>query len=337
MNSFLTIRHHTCRTLLLIAALCLPTLGTANTTLTANEKAFIQSFSQQYKVPQSQVTQIVEHIHYNPDIIKKMTTPYEGLSWKKYRAHFITTPRIDGGSHYQTQHTSTFKQAYQQFGVDQNTITAIIGVESFYGKHTGNYNVLDSLGTLAFYYPPRAPFFQKELQQYIVLSLKNNLPITTLKGSYAGALGIPQFMHSSYNHYAVPGKSQQSPVNLFTDHDDAIMSIGNFLKEAGWKRNQPIACRITSQKKINPALISKKTKAKHTLAWFSQQKVTTPCSQTLNPKTPAALVNIGTTKAPDYWFVFNNFNAIMRYNPRINYAMAVFQLSQAIKADHQHG
>ncbi len=327
----------TSRILALITAISLPVIGVANQSLTANKQTFIQTVSKQYKIPQAQVTDIVEHIHYNPDIIKKMTTPYEGLSWQKYRAHFITTPRIHGGHFYQTQHANTFQKAYQQFGVDQNTITAIIGVESFYGKHTGSYNVLDALGTLAFHYPPRAKFFQRELQQYIVLSLKNNLPITTLKGSYAGALGIPQFMPSSYNHYAVPGKSQQAPVNLFTDHDDAIMSVGNFLKDAGWQRNQPVACSVKPNKTINPTLVSKNTKPQHTLAWYAQRQVSSACTQSLNPNTMAALVNMGSTATPDYWLVFKNFNAIMRYNPRINYAMAVFQLSQAINVDRQHG
>ena len=309
----------------------------AHAALTPAETQFIKTVSQKYQIPESKVSEIVKSINYNPEIIKKMTTPYEALDWQKYRAHFITTPRIHGGHFYQTLHAKTFQQAYQQSGVNQNTITAIIGVESFYGKHTGTYNVLDALGTLAFYYPPRAKFFQKELQQYIVLSLKNDLPITTLKGSYAGALGIPQFMPSSYNHYAVPGQAQQTSINLFSNHDDAIMSVANFLRDAGWQRNQPVACSIADNKTIKPTLASKSTQPQHTLAWYAQRQVSSACTQSLNPNTMAALVNMGSAATPDYWLVFNNFNAIMRYNPRINYAMAVFQLSQAIQGDRQHG
>ena len=309
----------------------------AHAALTPTETQFIKTVSQKYQIPEWKVSKIVKSIHYNPEIIKKMTSPYEALDWQKYRAHFITTPRIHGGHFYQTLHAKTFQQAYQQSGVNQNTITAIIGVESFYGKHTGTYNVLDALGTLAFYYPPRAKFFQKELQQYIVLSLKNDLPITTLKGSYAGALGIPQFMPSSYNHYAVPGQAQQTSINLFSNHDDAIMSVANFLRDAGWQRNQPVACSIVNNKTIKPTLASKTTQPQHTLAWYEQRQVSSACTQSLNPNTMAALVNMGSAATPDYWLVFNNFNAIMRYNPRINYAMAVFQLSQAIQGDRQHG
>ena len=337
MKNHSTLIKKTLRTGSLIFGLLALFICQAYAALTPAETQFIKTVSQKYQIPESKVSEIVKSINYNPEIIKKMTTPYEALDWQKYREHFITTPRIHGGQFYQTLHAKTFQQAYQQYGVNQNTITAIIGIESFYGKHTGTYNVLDTLGTLAFYYPPRAKFFQKELQQYIVLSLKNDLSITTLKGSYAGALGIPQFMPSSYNHYAVPGQAQQTSINLFSNHDDAIMSVANFLRDAGWQRNQPVACSIAANKAIKPTLASKSTQPQHTLAWYAQRQVSSACTQSLNPNTMAALVNMGSAATPDYWLVFNNFNAIMRYNPRINYAMAVFQLSQAIQGDRQHG
>lgn len=300
--------------------------------LSPSEQQFVSSMVKDgYSKPK--VTAIVRQIQYTPDVIKKMTQPYESLSWKQYRAHFITASRIEGGVHYASQKSDALKQAQQRYGVDPNVITAILGVETLYGKYTGTYKVLDSLGTLAFHYPPRARFFQKELKEFIALSIQNDLPISELKGSYAGALGIPQFMPSSYLHYGVQAHETKQPIDLFNDHQDAIASVGNYLAKAGWQRGQPVACRLNATSRISDRSVSSSAKDKHSLSWYKTNRVPV-CGNHLPSNTQAALINLGTAKQPEYWMVFNNFSAIMRYNPRINYAMAVYQLSEAIGRSH---
>jgi len=308
--------------------------GYAIKNLTANEKKFIDELS----VPgysKQQLTDIVKQINYTPAVIQKITQPYEGLSWDKYRLHFITEPRINDGKQYINSRHEQLQQAYNKYGVDQDVITAILGVETFYGKYTGSYNVLDSLGTLAFYYPPRAAFFQKELKEFIRLSLKNKLAIAKLKGSYAGALGIPQFMPSSYLHYGVNANKTNQPIDLFTDHKDAIYSVANYLNKAGWQKGKPIACKVKSKKTIADDLVSSSAKAQHSLAWYSKHGVNVSCAA-VPGDTMASLINMGNGASPEYWLVFKNFTAILRYNPRLNYAMAVYQLSEALK-DGGHG
>lgn len=189
-----------------------------------------------YHFKRTEINNLFAQAKKDPKVIACMTKPAEKGSWKSYQNFFVTQARIDNGATYWHEHRAALTRMQKKYGVTPGIAVAIIGVETAYGTHMGKYPVFNTLYTLAFYYPKQAHFFQQELALYLVLARNNHLPITTLKGSYAGAVGIPQFMPSSYLHYGVPG-GDYSSVNLFTNNNDAIASIGNYLKLAGFKKN----------------------------------------------------------------------------------------------------
>ena len=263
-----------------------------------SEQQFIQQFSKKYHTKQSELQALFKKLQENKSLIVKMTAPFEKKPWSFYRHFFITDARIQGGALYLKKHHAMLLRMQKKYGVLPSIMTAIIGIETAYGENTGTYPVLNTLYTLAFYYPPRSTFFKNELSQYLLLVRDNHFPILSLKGSYAGALGIPQFMPSSYRYYGVAMHGEKS-VDLFHNNNDAIASVANYFHHMGWKENQPIARRLTSK---NAPL--EKTERRIALAG---------------------------EKHYEYWAVAHNFDVIMRYNHNVVYAMAVYQLSRAIE------
>ena len=205
-------------------------------------------------------------------------------------------------------------------------------LESRFGQHVGTHNELNALTTLSFYYPKRAKFFKSELTHFLLLTRHEKLNPTVLQGSYAGALGIPQFMPSSYRHYGI-NYSKNHTVDLFTNHADAIASVANYLNQAGWIQNQPIAIPAKNSGKIRKSLISETATPKYTIEQFRRYRVYPVKKQPKQLK--AALIAMQNTDSREYWLVFQNFHAIMRYNPRTTYALAVFELSCAIKEAYE--
>jgi membrane-bound lytic murein transglycosylase B len=199
------------------------------------------------------------------------------------------------------EHHRVLQAVSKKYGIPASIIVAIIGVETEYGAHLGKYSVLNSLYTLGFYYPPREKFFRKELAQYLILTRDNHLPVSSIKGSYAGALGIPQFMPSSYRHYGV-ALEKNAPVNLF-NNNDAIASVANYFHKMGWAPNQPITHQLYSK---NDSIRTK----------------------TMN------LITLPVKRGAEYWATYKNFKVIMSYNHNIVYAMAVYQLSKKIEQQY---
>src|SRR3990167_6684398 len=203
------------------------------------EKQFIQELVTKDHFNRYKLNQLFKTLHENPKIIQSMTSPFEKKPWSFYRDYFVTSERITLGAKYLKDHHNVLQAMSKKYGIPASIIVAIIGVETEYGTHLGKYPVLSTLYTLGFYYPPREKFFRKELEQYLILTRDNHLNTKSIKGSYAGALGIPQFVPSSYRHFGVAYKKGE-PVNLF-DNDDAIASVANYFHKNGWKPNQPIA------------------------------------------------------------------------------------------------
>jgi membrane-bound lytic murein transglycosylase B len=276
--------------------------------IASNKQAFIDQMVTQWSFKRSYLEKLLAHRPADNRILKAMSTPYEAKPWTSYRKHFLTPDRITHGVEYWNQNKSTLLQAEKKYGVDPKIIVAIIGVESHYGRHRGTYSVLNTLNTLAFHYPRRSKFFTKELAAYLRLTRKDNVDPTTIKGSYAGAIGMTQFMPSSILHYGVHVGAP--PINLQTDNADAIMSVANYLAKNGWRRGQAIANPIKSDAMI----IS------------TDKKIT---------KIKEGILLVPTTKSSKLWKVTRNFKSIMSYNPRYSYALAVTQLGDAIK--HQRG
>lgn len=268
--------------------------------IAANKKAFIQTLVSQNHFNRQQLTTLLNSLKPNQKILHAMTRPFEKKPWTYYRSYFVTPKRIQMGADYLRVHHAQLMQLQHRYGIPATIITAIIGVETEYGTHLGKFSVLNTLYTLGFYYPPREKFFRKELGQYLILARDNHLPLKTLKGSYAGALGIPQFMPSSYRYFGVSAENNGN-VNLFRN-PDAIASVANYFHKNGWHANQPIAHQL------------------------SQRPDHLPNNEKL-------LVLPG-KNGNQYWAVDHNFYTIMTYNHNVVYAMAVYQLSQAIQKQY---
>jgi membrane-bound lytic murein transglycosylase B len=245
---------------------------------------------------------------------------------------FITDKRIAEGVEFWREHGARVAAAAERYQVDPEIIVAIIGVETFYGRITGGYRVLDALATLSFYYPntgnDRSEFFSRELMQFIVLGQEEDIPVTEVTGSYAGAMGLGQFMPSSYREYAVDldGDGRR---DLWSSMDDIIGSVANYLHRHGWKYGETIVVDAVRQDNADASLIAERNfKPGTAVSELAGKGFTTQAD--VNPDMPAVVVSLEEAEGERLWLAFDNFYVITRYNRSPLYAMAVFELSQAI-------
>ena len=261
-------------------------------------------------------------------IIDSMNSPAEFTwTWDRYRRLFIEPKRIKNGKIFIKKNLETLERAEAQFGVPKEVITAILGVETRYGKIMGSYRVLDALSTLSFDYPRRSNFFSQELINLLLLARENDLDIFKLKGSYAGAMGYGQFIPSSYRAYAVDFDNDGS-VDLLNSVEDAIGSIGNYLYQHGWKSNYPIIWEVNNsfegfnsdsvnnvRKKVN---FDSKTMSPINAIDFNFEGL----------NSDVLLLSYETDKSTNYFVGTRNFIAITKYNVSHFYAKAVYDLAQ---------
>lgn len=301
---------------------------------------FIRDTAAAQKLDPAYIARILDQAEVRQPIIAAMSRPAERVKpWNEYRPMFISQARIDGGKKFLAEHRDELMRVQQRTGVPAEVIVAIIGVETSYGGNTGNYRVLDALYTLAFYYPRsgdpaklerevrRELFFRDELSKLFILARDEKLDITALKGSYAGAMGMGQFMPSSYLDFAVDGNGDGRR-DLFTSYDDVFSSIANyFVKKGGWVRGGQVAVPATldaGREEFNPT----EWTPTWTLAQLAQRGYH-PSGDVSGGATATPITLEGST-GKQYWLGFQNYYAITRYNISKMYAMAVFQLSQAI-------
>lgn len=289
---------------------------------------FIEDLVNKHEFKRSELNKIFTGITLNPKIIDNMNRPYEAKPWFQYQPIFVTQKRISEGVDFFKENQATLKRAEKKYGVPAEIITAIIGVETRYGRHKGGYRILDSLSTLAFDYPRRSKFFLKELKEFMLLSREEGFNSEELVGSYAGAMGKPQFISSSYRHYAIDFDGDNVR-DLFNSTDDAIGSVANYLKRHGWQRDQQIAVR-TNSLADSPSRTGKLKKPSTLISQWRDNGY--QIEATLNDQQMAMLISLENKHASEHWLGLQNFYAITRYNHSELYAMAVFQLSQAIKA-----
>lgn len=294
------------------------------------EPQFINLMATRYHFNKQQLSTLLHKEKPNKSILHKITYPYESKPWQTYKKHFVTNQRIKAGEVYWNKYSKTLQRAHKVYGVPASVIVAIIGIESNYGRHTHQYNELDALTTLSFHYPKRAAFFQKELKQYLLLTREQKMDPARLRGSYAGALGIPQFMPSSYRHYGVDF-SGSGQVNLLTNDIDAIGSIANYLDKNGWNRWGPIATPVTVTGSAYKHALSTNGKPNYSVRQLRKLGVIVPTQ--IHAWRKAALVKMGNTH-PHYYLTYKNFRSIMSYNPRIPYAMVAYKISIALKKHH---
>ena len=213
----------------------------------AEIQRFVEATAAANKMEPLDVYRLLAKAEPQPKIIELISKPAEKVSpWWEYRERFLTEQRIAEGAQFMLEHRARLEKAHKDTGVAPEYVVAIIGVETFYGRITGKYRVLDALATLAFDYPPRAEYFRSELAQFIALSREEAVDPLTALGSYAGAMGAGQFMPSSYRRYAVDG-SDDKQRNLFADWDDIIASVANYFKENGWVADGPVLAEAVLQ------------------------------------------------------------------------------------------
>ena len=259
-------------------------------------------------------------------VLAAMVKPAEKKPWHAYRPIFMTPERIAAGNAFWDQHDAALAKAEAEFGVPAAIIVAIIGVETFYGRNAGNYRVLDALATLAFHFPPRAPFFRAELENFLLLARDEGMQPEAPKGSYAGAMGLPQFMPSSFRNFAVDF-DRDGKRNIWTDPVDAIGSVGNYLARHGWQRGQPVVVAAATRE-ANAAQASDGVDLVKTVGEYRAAGAQ-PLDD-VDPSLQAVLLGFEDLDSTEYWFGFRNFYAITRYNRSPKYALAVAQLADAV-------
>ncbi len=266
-----------------------------------------------------------------PRIVELMDKQAKRKPWNEYRSIFVNPGKIDGGRRFQRLHAAELKAASSRYGVPEEIIVAIIGVETHYGRQTGNFKVLEALTTLAFDYPKRAALFRLELEHFLLLAREESLQLNSPEGSYAGAMGIAQFMPGSYRRYAVDFDGDGTR-DLFDNPADAIGSVANYLTAHGWQRNEPIAAPAELLgAEAKPPFEAAKLSTRYSLQELRRRGVSaTGAFPTSKRAIPLTLQNL---EGPEYWLGFDNFYVITRYNHSTYYAMAVYHLSEELRKD----
>ena len=317
----------------LLALLVLATQATASTQLLSDSKAvrnFINEMVEQHAFNSNELQSVFEQANLHQSILDAISRPAESKAWHEYRPIFVTADRTKGGVNFWQEHTATLQQASTIFGVPEEIMVAIIGVETRYGRHTGRYPVLDALSTLAFAYPPRSSFFRKELKEYLLMTREEGLVPGKHLGSYAGAMGMPQFIPSSFRHYAVDFDNDGKR-DLWSSPADAIGSVGNYFKHHHWKTGQPIASPVKVHGSRYQALIDDNLKPRYSPQELMDNGVILP--QGLPADLKGVLLKLESNNGPEYWVGWHNFYVISRYNHSALYSMAVYQLSQRIRQE----
>lgn len=270
-------------------------------------------------------------------ILDAISRPAEKtLAWHEYRDIFLTEERIEAGADFWRAHEDVLRHISEKTGVSCEVLVGIIGVETYFGRITGDYRVLDALTTLAFDYPPRAPFFRRELEEFLLLVREEGMDATEATGSYAGAMGMPQFMPSSYRAYAVDS-SNDGRRDIWSDWHDVIGSVANYIVENGWKRGTPVVAQATLgsnwQGKATPGENS--LSPTDTIESLSRQGVM--FATELPDDHESQLLVLEGEDGDEYWVGFHNFFVITRYNRSVMYALAVHQLGKEIALEVQQG
>ncbi|MFC1778391.1 lytic murein transglycosylase B [Pseudomonadota bacterium] len=295
---------------------------------------FVNRAVSEYDLPENEVRALLAQAEYKQSIVDAISRPAEGKPWYEYRKIFLTDKRISQGIEFWKENRELISAVSTQFGVAEEVIVSIIGVETSYGRNTGGYRTVDALVTLGFYYPQnlssdRSPFFSSELMQYIRLASEEGLPAAEITGSYAGAMGMGQFMPSSYREYAVDFDSDGKR-DLWRSTADVVGSVANYLHRHGWQPGKPVTRRArASSNAAFDKLATRGLKPTLTVAEWQEKGFTS--SSELSPSLPAAVLKLVEKDRNSYWLTFQNFYVITRYNRSPRYAMAVYQLSQEIK------
>ncbi|MCQ4262779.1 lytic murein transglycosylase B [Stutzerimonas stutzeri] len=293
-----------------------------------NVEEFIAEMTRDYGFVGDQLRDLFKQAERKQAILDAISRPAERVKpWKEYRPIFLTDSRVAQGVDFWRENETALARAETEYGVPPEIIVAIIGVETFYGRNTGSHRVIDALSTLGFDYPPRQPFFRQQLKEFLLLTREEQVDPLTLKGSYAGAMGLPQFMPSSFRAYAVDFDGD-GRIDIWNNPTDAIGSAASYFKQHGWAAGEPVVARAkVSGERYEEGLTvglesQKKAGEMRSLGWQFDKAVA--------DDTAITAFRLEGAEGDEYWLGLPNFYVITRYNRSVMYAMAVHQLSQML-------
>ena len=289
-----------------------------------NELIRDHGFDEQY------VNNIFDEVEFLPELIESISRPAEKTkSWQEYRAIFLTPKRIAAGVLFANQHKELLDRVEEELGVPKKVLLGILGVETSFGKIQGRYEVINSLYTLAVGYPPRSNFFKEELINLFYLCREQDFSISSIKGSYAGAMGAPQFIASSYRNYAIDGNGD-GKTDLFNSWDDVLMSIGNYLNKNGWDPTKDIMSKINIDTRLKEELASNTIKPKSNIGDLVSLGI--PLDSKLDQTQKAQIIYLEGEQSKNTSIVgLHNFYVITTYNRNVMYALTVLELGESIE------
>lgn len=291
----------------------------------AEIQAFIEETAQEFDLDKQQIADLLGQAETKQAILDAISRPAERVvPWFEYRERFLTERRIQQGADFWTANAKSL-EAVRDPAIAA-TIAGILGVETSYGRITGRYRVIDALATLAFDYPPRAPFFRGELQQFLLLAREEQVDPRSALGSYAGAMGIPQFIPTSYRKFAIDGDGDGKR-DLWSSWEDVISSVANYLRVHGWREGEPIVTHATIEN-TDLSRFDLALALNETVGSLRDKGVEFVTDQP--DDAPAMFVVLQGKDGPEYRVGFNNFYVITRYNRSTMYSLAVHELGNAI-------
>ena len=293
---------------------------------------FIENMANKHQFDRDKLKQLLDQVEIKQSILKAISRPAEGMPWYKYRKIFLTDSRIKGGVKFWQQNQQVLTEVEQQYGVPAEIMIAIIGVETRYGQNTGSYRVIDALSTLGFAYPKRSKFFLSELENFLILARQEKMNPLEPVGSYAGAMGMPQFMPSSYLSYAADF-DQDGKRDIWNNTGDVLASIANYFNRHHWQKGEPVAFKVEASGEQWKKALTKGLKPDVSVKQLKGWQVHVP--ENLAEDVQVKLLEFEQPEGRDLWVGLNNFYVITRYNHSPLYAMAVYQLSQAIAREYR--
>ena len=290
-------------------------------------RLFIDEMASRHQFSHKELGEWFSQAELRDDIIEAVYRPKESTPWHEYRKLFVNDGRASKGLEFWKANAETVFSASAEYGVPPEIIVAIIGIESRYGRHSGRYRVLDAVLTLTLRYPERSEFFRNQMAEFLLLARELGVNPLSIKGSYAGAMGIPQFIPSSYRSYAVDFDGNKK--RDLNDMEDAIGSVANFLKQHGWKRDQPIIGEVNLEGSMYSWIENNGIEPRISVQHLSRYGILP--AQRIDAHQLAALISFEGETGPIHRLGYNNFYVITRYNRSTNYSLAVVELSEQIR------
>jgi peptidoglycan lytic transglycosylase B len=290
---------------------------------------FIEEMAVKHQYDRAVLRRAFAEARPRPGILRAMAAPGTARPWHVFRARYIDDVRITAGVRFWRQHAAVLGRAAREFGVPEEIIVATIGVETMYGRDMGSFSVLEALTTLAFDYPPRAAFFKDELEQFLLLARETRFDLMRVRGSYAGAIGIPQFLPSSYRKYAVD-YDRDGTVDLIGSPADAVGSVANYYRAFGWETGGPVAVRATAAEGTLETIAAVDNIKPHVRIAELKRRGVVPLLP-VRDDAEATVFSLEAESGTQHWLGLQNFYVITRYNRSVNYAMVVHELAREVR------